>query len=70
MGNSGRFKKDIFISLSSFKSKEKAMTQKPNDQRSVVMNPNNVQHTQNQINRINQLNPNHKPTKPKQGGRP
>lgn len=41
------------------------MTQNTNDQRSVVKNPNNIQHTQNQNNRINQLNPNHKPTKAK-----
>ena len=41
------------------------MTHKANDQRSVVKNPNNVQHTQNQINHTNQLNPNHKPTKSK-----
>ena len=41
------------------------MTQRANDQRAVVKNPNNIQHTQNQTNRNNQLNPNHKPTKSK-----
>ncbi|WEV50085.1 hypothetical protein OZX61_11925 (plasmid) [Acinetobacter sp. ESL0695] len=41
------------------------MTKTANDQRATVKNPNNLQHTQNQINRTNQLNPNHKPTKSK-----
>lgn len=45
--------------------KEKLMTKTANDQRATVKNPNNLQHTQNQINRTNQLNPNHKPTKSK-----
>lgn len=41
------------------------MSKTPNDQRSIVKNPNNVQHTQNQNNHANQLNPNHKSTKSK-----
>jgi hypothetical protein len=45
-------------------------TPTPNDQRSVVKNPNNPAHTAATDNRGNQLNPNHTTTNPpaKTGG--
>ena len=39
----------------------------PNDQRSNVKNPNNVDHRAAQDNRANQMNPNHAPTKSNSG---
>lgn len=45
-------------------------TPTPNDQRSVVKDPNTTAHKEAQDNRGNQLDPNHEPTKPpaKTGG--